>query len=338
MTVPQLGKLIRLNPRTVWSHEATDFTPWLQQNIDQLAATVGIDVQLVEREVAVGDFSVDLVGEEPGSSRPVIIENQLEPTDHRHLGQLLNYAAGKDGGVIIWVARQIRPEHQNALEWLNNATQGNIDFFGVELEILQIEGSPLKATNFKAVVAPKNILSLRSPQDNGRGQRYQAFSQDLLDRIKFRQPGITNQRSVGIRSYLPLRSGRSGFTYSLTFTTGSRIRIEIYISTGDGETNKQAFDNIHSDKASIEEQIGATLDWERLDNRQASRIAWYWGKTVTIMDSSEKLEELKSWAVDSYFKFRTVSQPLLENLDLDNLEYKGADPSAIALANEDVSV
>jgi hypothetical protein len=181
MTVPQLGKLIRLNPRTVWSHEATDFTPWLQQNIDQLAATVGIDVQLVEREVAVGDFSVDLVGEEPGSSRPVIIENQLEPTDHRHLGQLLNYAAGKDGGVIIWVARQIRPEHQNALEWLNNATQGNIDFFGVELEILQIEGSPLKATNFKAVVAPKNILSLRSPQDNGRGQHYQAFSQDLLD-------------------------------------------------------------------------------------------------------------------------------------------------------------
>ena len=85
MTVPQLGKLIRLNPRTVWSHEATDFTPWLQQNIDQLAATVGIDIQLVEREVAVGDFSVDLVGEEPGSSRPVIIENQLEPTDHRHL-------------------------------------------------------------------------------------------------------------------------------------------------------------------------------------------------------------------------------------------------------------
>ena len=82
---------------------------------------------------------MDLVGEEPGSSRQVIIENQLEPTDHRHLGQLLTYAAGKDGGVIIWVARQIRPEHQNPLEWLNNATQGNIDFFGVELKFYRLK-------------------------------------------------------------------------------------------------------------------------------------------------------------------------------------------------------
>jgi hypothetical protein len=127
--VEQLGKLVRLDPRTVWPNEPRDFTPWLQQNIDLLSAAIGVDIQLAEREVAVGDFSADLVGEEPGSNRVVIIENQLERTNHDHLGKLLTYAAGKAGGVIIWVAPEIRPEHRNALDWLNNATQGNIDFF-----------------------------------------------------------------------------------------------------------------------------------------------------------------------------------------------------------------
>ena len=94
--------MVRVNPRDVWANEATNFTPWLRDNIDYLAEAVGISIQLVESEVTVGDFSVDLVGEEPGESRPVIIENQLERTNHTHLGQLLTYAAGKDGGVIIW--------------------------------------------------------------------------------------------------------------------------------------------------------------------------------------------------------------------------------------------
>lgn len=93
----ELGKLVHLNPRDEWPNEATDFTPWLKEHIDQLSAAVGVDIQLVEREVATGAFSVDLVGEEPGSRRAVIIENQLERTNHDHLGKLLTYAAGKDG-------------------------------------------------------------------------------------------------------------------------------------------------------------------------------------------------------------------------------------------------
>ena len=93
----ELGKLVHLNPRDEWPNEATDFTPWLKEHIDQLSAAVGVDIQLVEREVATGAFSVGLVGEEPGSRRAVIIENQLKRTNHDHLGKLLTYAAGKDG-------------------------------------------------------------------------------------------------------------------------------------------------------------------------------------------------------------------------------------------------
>ena len=127
--VENLEQLQRIDDlHSVWHNEAADFTPWLQQNINLLSETLGLDIQSVRREVAVGSFSVDLVGEEPGSGRAVIIENQLERTNHDHLGKLLTYSAGKNGGVIIWVSREIRAEHRNALDWLNNVTQGNIDF------------------------------------------------------------------------------------------------------------------------------------------------------------------------------------------------------------------
>ncbi len=210
--VDDLGRIERIdNLRSVWQNEATDFTPWLQQNIDLLSEALGLDIQLMESEVSVGDFSVDLVGEEPSSGRPVIIENELERTNHDHLGKLLTYSAGKNGGVIIWVAKDIRPEHQAALDWLNNATQGNIDFFGVELELLQIQGSQgLSATapNFKVVVkvvvAPKNVGPTALPQDNERGRRYQAFFQDVLDRLKNRKPGVIKTSKVGMRSWLTL--------------------------------------------------------------------------------------------------------------------------------------
>ncbi len=313
--VEQLGKLVRVNPREVWANEAQNFTPWLRDNIDFLAEAVDIDIQLVESEVAVGDFSVDLVGEEPGQNRPVIIENQLERTNHTHLGQLLTYAAGKGGGVVIWVSPEIRAEHRNALEWLNEATRGNLDFFGVELEVLQIAGSDWKAPNFKVVVAPKSIPpSLSGSQDgqtNERGQRYQGFFLDLLERI---HPG--NRRKVGFHTYTLSPSAMKGAGINMVFAANPwRFRVELYIDTKSAEQNKRIFDRLLSDREKFEPELGEPLSWERLDNRRASRVAWYWGQSVTIMDDPEKLEELKAWAVPSYHKFREVMNSYLENVD-----------------------
>jgi hypothetical protein len=278
-----------------------------------------MDIQLVEREVAVGDFSADLVGEEPGSSRAVIIENQLEKTNHDHLGKLLTYAAGKDGGVIIWVAPEIRPEHRDALDWLNRATQGTVDFFGVELELLQIEGSPLKAPNFKVVVAPKSTTprpseDARQPSESG--QRYHAFFQDVLEQIKERRPGLTRASKLGYGSWLFTPSGRSGFKFGLSFYSRAArpFNIDLYIDTGDKVRNKQAFDLFQMNAETIHKQLGTELDWQRLDNRRASRIVWPWDHPVTIMDSEEKLQGLKVWAVRSYFRFRDVLAPYLANL------------------------
>ena len=319
----QLRKLVRVNPREVWANEATNFTPWLRDNIDFLAEAVGIDIQLVESEVSVGNFSVDLVGEETGQSRPVIIENQLERTNHTHLGQLLTYAAGKDGGVIIWVSPEIRPEHRNALEWLNDATLGNLIFFGVELEVLQIEGSGLKAPNFKVVVGPKaepvknKGNALHPPgAPNELRKSYQTHFQSLLNKIKERLPGITARESAGFRNWISFTSGRAGFGFSLDFALRNKFRIAVYIDSGNKASNKRAFDLLEAKRQEIECQLGATLDWDRLNQRRACRISWYYDRQVTVMESDERLEELKDWTVTSFLKFREVMLPYIHNLEI----------------------
>ena len=338
--VDQLGKLERIDDlRSVWPNEAADFTPWLQQNIGLLSEALGLDIQLVEREVAVGDFSVDLIGEEPGTSRPVIIENQLERTNHDHLGKLLTYSAGRGGGVIIWVAKEIRPEHRNALDWLNNATQGNIDFYGVELELLRI-GSSAMAPNFNVVVAPK-ITGSYSSSESGtptseRQLRYQAFFEDMLGRIKLQRPGVTNRNKIGFASWLTLPSGKAGFGFGLSFVTGSKFMFELYIDKGIRAVNKNVFDVIHAEKDSIEDSLGGVgLSWQRLENRRASRVAWYWDTAVTIMDPPDKLEDLKKWALANYFRFWDTLSPYLDNLpssfeetELDEVE--GRDSEGLA--------
>ena len=325
--VEQLGKLVNVDPRNVWANEASNFTPWLRDNIDYLAEAVGIDIQLVESEVAVGDFSVDLVGEEPGQSRPVIIENQLGRTDHNHLGQLLTYAAGKDGGVIIWVSPEIRSEHKRALEWLNDATRGNLDFFGVELEVLQIVGSDLKAPSFKVVVGPKGetekitaLTSVSSGTPNERQARYQSYFRALLEVIKEQQPGLTRRKKVNFDSWIGIGAGRAGFFFNFAFTSVGKYRIEVYLDSTDKLRNKKAFDLLQVSKPEVESQLGIGLDWDRLDNRKASRISWYYEQPVTIMENDESLEELRSWTIQTFIRLREVLLPYIQNLEISTEE------------------
>ena len=142
MTIPPLGRLTRIDARSVWQHEALDFTPWVRANIDTLSEALGMELELPETEVPVGNFSCDVVAQEVGTGHRVIIENQLEPTDHSHLGQLLTYAAGLNARGVVWIAPQYRAEHRQAIGWLNANTGEDLVFFGVEVELLQIGDSP----------------------------------------------------------------------------------------------------------------------------------------------------------------------------------------------------
>lgn len=153
-----LGRLVEIqNIRETWPDEARDFTPWLAQseNMEILSETIGIDLSVQDTEVYVGDFRADILAYETDTNRKVIIENQLEDTNHDHLGKLITYAAGSGADYIIWIVKRVRDEHRAAIEWLNNHTDESIGFFLCEIKLFQI-GESLKAPKFEVIEKPNN--------------------------------------------------------------------------------------------------------------------------------------------------------------------------------------
>jgi len=150
-----LGRLAKVELRDVWKNEAQDFTPWLaeEDNLALLGDTIGLDLELEAVEKGVGPFSADIVCKETANNTNVLIENQIERTDHTHLGQIMTYAAGLNAVTIVWVAKRFTDEHRAALDWLNEITNEDITFFGLEVEVWRI-GDSAKAPKFNVVSKP----------------------------------------------------------------------------------------------------------------------------------------------------------------------------------------
>ena len=310
----KLGKLKRVDPRSVWQHEARDFTLWLEGNTDILAETLGLDLDLVETESLVGGYAVDLYAKDLSTGRWVIIENQLEQTDHSHMGQLMAYAAGKEAGVIIWISPKFRDEHRQTLDWLNEITDETVSFFGIELELLQVDDS-LPAPHFRLVVQPNEWRkSISRPLVSSRQQEYEVFFGELLDRVKAQHSNLTRATKAYPQNWFTYPVGRSGFSISTTFAQGNVFRVELYIDTGDRTKNKAAFDALHKDREAIESGIDKPVVWERLDDRQASRI--YCGTDGSINDDPARLETLQTWAVELVAAFHGVFKPRVQKLKL----------------------
>ncbi len=310
----ELGTLQRVDPRSVWEHEAHDFTPWLRDNIEMLAEAVGLELDLVETESPVGDYAVDLYAKDLNTGRWVIIENQLEQTDHVHLGQLMAYAAGKEAGVVIWISPKFRDEHRQALDWLNEITEESVSFFGIELEVLQI-GKSLPAPYFKLMAQPNEWRKIiRRPTVSPRQQAYQAFFTGLLDKVKAQHPHLTKATKARAQNWFTFPVGRSGFSISADFAQGGIFRVELYIDMGDKLKNKASFDTLHEHRENIEDEIGQPLVWERLDEKQASRL--YCSRNGSIDDDPTHLEELQGWAVELVWKFDEVFRPRVRQLKL----------------------
>lgn len=299
--VRQLGKLKRLDPGEVWANEAKDFTPWLRDNIDLLCDALGVELEITESEGEVGDFYADLVGREVESGRVVVIENQLGPTDHDHLGKLMTYAAGLNAGLAVWVATDFREEHRRVLQWLNSMGGEEKSFFGVELEVVCIGDSP-PAPDFDVVVKP--IWHRPPVKLTDKQKAYRDFFSALLQVVKQRLPGLTSANVALPQNWFGFPSGRTGFMYGVSFTSKSKLRVDLYIDTGDKDRNKACFDTLVAERSGIEAEIGEELSWERLDDRRASRVAVF--RTGSIADPPEKLAELRDWAVDMLGRFTKV--------------------------------
>ena len=313
----ELGTIERVDLREVWPHEAQDFTPWLAENLDKIGEALGLDLELQSAEAAVGSFSLDVLAHDLGSNRPVIIENQLEVTNHDHLGKLLTYAAGYDAYAVIWLTREFRDEHRQVLDWLNQRTDEDTQFFGVVVEAWKIDNSR-PAPHFRLVAFPNDWQKhsagrgVSSGKVSERSERYRVFFQGLIDTLR-EEHQFTNARKGQPQSWYSFSSGTRGVSYTTSFSLHRRIaRVEVYIDRGDHDVNKQTFDALEDRKELIESEIPGDWEWGRLDNRRACRISAI--RAASIDDDRETLEELQDWMVNRLLVFKRVFTPHLQEL------------------------
>lgn len=301
-----LGRLERVSVREAWTHEALDFSPWLLENASTLGETLGMDLELSAAEHSVGDFSLDLIGVDVATGESVIVENQLEKSDHAHLGQLLTYAGGTDAVNIVWIADQFRPEHRAALDWLNERTGESTRFFAIQVSAVRIGDSPL-APLFEVIVQPndwqKEVRSStaavpRSP----RQETYRAFWALFLGELRQAAPTWTNTTTPLAQNWMNLPAGVSTAHYSVVFSKDGP-RVEIYFNDSSAEVNAEHFDQVLAHKQAIEDGFGEPLTWDPLDGKKAARISITRSGHI---EDTDHWEEYVTWLVSTAMRFRAA--------------------------------
>lgn len=305
-----LGKLNEIKDlRKVWPHEALDFTPWLaeDENLALLSDAVGLEITVDETESSVGDFNVDIYATETGTDRKIIIENQLEDTNHDHLGKLITYASGKSADVVIWIVKRAREEHRSAIEWLNNHTDENIAFFLLEIKLYQIGDSDI-AVKFVVIEKPndwtkeiKRQIS-SSPTLQDRLEYWMAFNEYAFANTAFAKS--FNRRKASTDHWMTLSVGSSAYHISLLqLRKDKNIAVEWNITD-----DKELYKLLLSHKAEIETSMGMELDWRELPEKKASRILI---THPAEYDNKDKWSEQFEWAMDVAMKMKKAFKKYL---------------------------
>jgi hypothetical protein len=310
-----LSTLVQVPLREAWKHEAGDFTPWLAEtaNLASLGDALGLgELELVATEHQVGDFKLDILCTDGADQ--VIIENQLERTNHAHLGQIITYAAGIGAKKIIWVAETFRPEHVAALEFLNQNTTEDLNFFAVEIELWRIGDSPL-APKFEVVVKPNEWAKAGREQARAAvsatptKQLYLRLWTELVARLAKRAPTIRPQKPRP-QMWLNNSMGRAGFRLNPTASQqGKRLGVEVYI---DHPESKRLFQALAAQREQLEQQLGFALDWQELPEAQACRIASW--RPNSPLEEEGSWSEYLDWFVERLVKMNTVFRPAIQAL------------------------
>jgi Domain of unknown function (DUF4268) len=305
MTTPNLGRLSTVAPRTVWPHEAHSFTPWLLSNVDVLNDLLGMDLELKVAEHPVGDFSLDLLGRDTNDDSVVIIENQLDQSDHTHLGQILTYAAGTDPKTIVWISTGFRLEHRAALDWLNEHTDPDTRFFGIEIGVVQI-GDSDPAPNFKLVAQPNDwgkrvkaatVATALTPKR----KLYWEFWTRFLGRIQSEHPGWTKATNPTYDNWYPLASGTSWVSYE-TFFAKQGLRVRLWFGSPDEEVNKRRFRALHAQKDEFERSLGEVATWDEKPGEKGATI-YVESQFESVMNEDE-WPAMLDWVIDQHVRFR----------------------------------
>lgn len=299
----KLGKLTEVNIRELWRHEQYDFSEWLSkdENLEMLSDEIELTLTDVNKEVFVGSYRCDLVAKDETTGIKVIIENQLEATNHDHLGKLITYASGLDANVIIWIVKEAREEHRSAIEWLNNNTTKDISFFLMEIHAYKIEDS-VPAPKFVIIEKPNDFVKTANASINNR-----ELSKSQAERLtfwnRFNEILISKNKPFNVRKattdhWYDVALGTSEAHISITLVNKMKsIGIEVYIND-----NKELFDKLYSEAEAIQDELNFSMEWQRLDNKKASRIIYY----ISGLDfnNHENYDELINKVIDKVIVIR----------------------------------
>ncbi len=300
----KLSKLEKVNLREVWKHEALDFTNWLAkpENLELLSDEIGIDISLIQTEASVGNFNVDILAEEENTGRKIVIENQLEATNHDHLGKIITYASGFDAEIIVWIVKSVRDEHKQAVDWLNEHTDQKINIFSIEMEVWRIGDSPY-APKFQVIAKPNDWAKAVKKATN-QSELSDTKLLQLEFWTKFKEYVQDNDGHIKLRKAYPqhwynISLGSSNAHISLTINSqSSQIACEIYIPD-----SKQLFSCLVSKKDEIENKLSEKLLWEELPKKKASRI-----KLISKGELSKqaKWEQYHAWMLEKVINFQKI--------------------------------
>lgn len=300
-----LGKLKEVDIRTVWKHEQYDFSKWLSlpENIQELSDTIGLSLTDIETEKFVGGYRCDIICKDEITGKNVLIENQLEPSNHDHLGKIITYASGLDAAVVIWIVQEAREEHASAIEWLNKHTDDDLAFFLIEIHAFTI-GDSKPAPQFRIIEQPnefaKMVKEVSKNTDLNESQTYRLEFWNMFNTVIEERGKPFNKHKPSTDHWYTVAIGSSKCHISIDLVNKeNRIRVSLWIPN-----NKDLFDKLLVEKENIENEANIQFDWDRLDTKKASLICTY--LEGLDFEKQDNYKDLMNQIIDYVVLFKKV--------------------------------
>lgn len=311
-----IGRFKEKDIRAIWQHEQYDFSAWLakESNIEYLNDILGLTLIDVNTEVFVGPYRCDIVAKDETTNDTVIIENQLDSTNHDHLGKIITYAAGLNAKYIVWLVKEAKEEHRAAIEWLNSNSSKSVNFFLIEIHAYQI-GDSVPAPMFEVIEKPNDFIKTEKNSSRKDSSLNKTESERLVFWEQFNNALIDAGKPFNVRKattdhWYDVSVGTSEAHISITLVNKeNRIGVEIYI-----DDNKKLFDTLFENKDAFEEDFGEKLEWYRLDERKASRIIY--NIDGLDFDNHDNYDELDKKIIDAVARLRESFKKSLRQFEL----------------------